>query len=354
MFKKFCFKEDGSTVVLVALCMTALLSFCALTMDIGRVYLEKSKLQSAVDASTLAAAQQLPNKTKAINNANKYILLNGYEPADISIEFLDSNNKVKVTASKTIEYSFAKILGFKESTILESATGEKERLGGPFNYALFSGDTNSTLSINVSSLNINGSTHSNKNFSLNCSTAVITGACEAVSGISINGSNINIKNRITPSSVIEMPDFSDTIKDLAQASGQYYNHDKSFNTSSLNIDEAMFVNGNINFNLSNFEGVGTVCATNDIRFNASSIRLGTDDAICFYTTNGGIYINGSTVNVDGILYAPNGSINISASTVNVNGRIIGDKIAINASNINIITGTKELSCLPSASTKLVE
>ena len=61
--------ESGATVVIVALFMVVLLGFAALAIDGGRLYLEKSRLQKALDAAVLAGAQELrssPDKAKSI------------------------------------------------------------------------------------------------------------------------------------------------------------------------------------------------------------------------------------------------------------------------------------------------
>lgn len=354
MLKKLFKEESGTIIVIVAISMTVILAFCALAIDLGRVSIQKSKLQTAVDAAVLAATQDLPDTYKARNSANKYIQLNGYEPSDISISFLESNSKIKIIATKKIKLTFAKVIGFDDTTITRSATGAKERMGGPFEYALFSGDRNSALSLNGSSFNITGGTHSNKNFTLNCSTATITGACEAVSGILINGSTINVNNRVPNATVLDMPDFSDTIKEKAENAGRVFYGNQTFNSTNVTIGEVMYVYGNVSFNMSNFKGMGTICATGNITFNGSNINATAEDTVCFYSKSGNISVNGSSVNFDGILYAPQGSIAINASTFNINGRVIGKTLGINASTIKIVSGTKELNSLPTTSIKLVE
>ena len=63
--------ESGATVVIVALFMVVLLGFAALAIDGGRLYLEKSELQKALDAAVLAGAQEF-ELTKQSIDSNRY------------------------------------------------------------------------------------------------------------------------------------------------------------------------------------------------------------------------------------------------------------------------------------------
>ena len=50
-------REEGQTLVLTALCMTAMLGFMALAVDVGLLFRSKRNMQTAADAAALAAAQ---------------------------------------------------------------------------------------------------------------------------------------------------------------------------------------------------------------------------------------------------------------------------------------------------------
>ena len=111
-----------------------LMSLSALVIDLGRVYVEKSKLQNALDAAVLAAAQTLPDVGAAIDEANLYFE-NGYDPADLELDFY--NTRVDARYTKEIEYTFAKIIGRDTASITANAAGMKDSVGEAFNYALF-------------------------------------------------------------------------------------------------------------------------------------------------------------------------------------------------------------------------
>lgn len=130
MFDNQTNNDKGSVIVLLALMMTVLLGSCALVVDVGMAYVQKAKLQNVVDASALAGAQELPDTTSALNVANQYISLNGYSPSDIDVSFINDNNTISVTGSKTINYVFAKVLGFNTGNLNATAAATVSTIGG--------------------------------------------------------------------------------------------------------------------------------------------------------------------------------------------------------------------------------
>lgn len=353
LIKQLFKREEGTVIVIVALMLTVLFGFVALATDVGVAYSKKTKLQYAIDATALAAAQELPNTTNATNVANQYIQLNGFTPSDISISFSDSNRTINIQANKTVNLFFAKVLGFNSVNVHPLCSASSESVPAAFNYALFSGSTTSALTLNGSSQYISGSSHANKNFSANGSNLTITGACEAVTTITVNGSQINIDNRVPNSSFVAMPDFSDSIKTLAQQNGHYYTGNQTYNGSNLDISNPIYVEGNVTVNGSHFTGKGTIVATGTITFNGSNLNASGNDAVCFYSQSGNITVNGSGSVFDGILYAPNGTITMNGSSQTVNGRVIGNKVTINGSSLRIISGSNELSSLSTSGVKLI-
>lgn len=372
LFNRIKKEESGAIVVIVALAMVVILGFAALVIDVGRISLEKQELQNAIDAACLAGAQELPNTATAKVTAYHFIELNGYQDSDIlEPTFTNSNNTISITGSKNVEYTFAKILGFDSTTVQPDASATKEGLGAAFGYTLFSGSPSYTLLINGSSQYIGGSAHSNYKFSINGSNQTILGSSEAVSqnsmngssinisgncqgsSISINGSDINIGTKIfSPAPVIPMPDFSDIIKSQAEAAGQAYEGNKTFSGSNMTVDDSIYVNGNVTVNGSNFIGRGCILATGNLTFNGSNLKNVSGGAVCFYSKNGNITINGSSQGLCGIIYAPNGTITLNGSNQTVNGRVIGNKVLINGSNTRIIGGTNEFTSVPASSVRL--
>src|ERR1700742_2520169 len=64
--------EDGQSLIFVAICLLVMIGFLGLTIDVGRLYITQRHLQTAADAAALAAAQDLPNGTTALQTACAY------------------------------------------------------------------------------------------------------------------------------------------------------------------------------------------------------------------------------------------------------------------------------------------
>lgn len=63
-------KQQGNVLILIALMLPVLLSFVALAIDIGRIYVVKNELQNAADAAALRGAAVLPKPDAAFPTAN--------------------------------------------------------------------------------------------------------------------------------------------------------------------------------------------------------------------------------------------------------------------------------------------
>jgi len=64
--------ERGSVLPLVGLCMTVILGFAALAIDLSQQTALHNQLEAAADAAALAAASQLPDEKKARAKALEY------------------------------------------------------------------------------------------------------------------------------------------------------------------------------------------------------------------------------------------------------------------------------------------
>jgi Flp pilus assembly protein TadG len=62
-------RQRGATLITVALVMFLLLGFIGMAIDIGRLFVIKSELQTAMDSCALSAAQELDSQTDAITRA---------------------------------------------------------------------------------------------------------------------------------------------------------------------------------------------------------------------------------------------------------------------------------------------
>ncbi len=116
-------KEDGQSLVIVALLMVILLGSVALTVDVGMLSVSKSELQNAADAAALAGLQELPDDPDMADSvAQDYAELNGKSGDSTSITVGENNDSITVEVNRTQSMTFARILGVKNYTITADAT----------------------------------------------------------------------------------------------------------------------------------------------------------------------------------------------------------------------------------------
>jgi Flp pilus assembly protein TadG len=366
--------EGGQALVLVALFAMVLMGFAASVVDVGMVQVAKAKMQNAADAAALAAAKDLPNASTAVGTAKDFAELNGADKLDTiaTTPYKGDSATIEVVCTKNVQYTFARVLGFTDTNISARAVAGAAVIGGPFGFTIFSGDPGFELTFNGTNTNIDGSAHSNNKFLMNGTNQKITGLAEAVSSfkmngtsqtivgscqgssISINGSNISVGNKIYSAAPwIDMPDFSALVQAEAEAAGQVYTGDKTYNGNNINVDSPVYVKGNLTVNSTNFTGKGIVLVSGNIVFNGTNLSS-SGSSVCFYSKNGDITINGTNIELHGLVYAPNGTILMNGTNQTVKGRVIGNMVKFNGTNFDIISGTGDLDCLPKSSVKLIE
>lgn len=148
-------QQRGIVAVVVAMAILILLAMAGLAIDIGHLVLNKSRLQSTVDAAALAAAKVLDqgysegDATAAAmaiiqTNADKYNeLLSALGDMEVNVEYSHTLNPF-VTGSTPADYvrvraenfsmwtSFTRLVGFDEMSIRASAVaGPSAPIGSP-------------------------------------------------------------------------------------------------------------------------------------------------------------------------------------------------------------------------------
>jgi len=119
-------EESGAALVIVAISMVALLGFTALTIDGGRLYSEKSKLQKALDAAVLAGAQGIrTNENQAKTIAREVSQKNGYSLTK-NEELTVVGNEIKAEKEVSVQLTFAKALGMSETIVSAKAKARLE------------------------------------------------------------------------------------------------------------------------------------------------------------------------------------------------------------------------------------
>ncbi len=128
--KKMFKDEDGQVMVLFSLFMVVIFGLAALVIDVGQIQVTRVSMQNVADAAALAAAQELPDKSKAISVAESVANLHGVDKANIVVTtpYKGDSKKIKVECTENVDFSFAKVLGFTNKKESLSAVAEKNNI----------------------------------------------------------------------------------------------------------------------------------------------------------------------------------------------------------------------------------
>lgn len=131
-------KRQGAVLAFVAIGMITMLAMFALVVDAGNLYKERSRLQTAVDAGALAGVSLLPDMVggSASDRAKDYVQANDSTVArgNITVTFGNTstvtNGRINVTATKDVDMSFAKFIGFSTVSVSATASAGLQPFGG--------------------------------------------------------------------------------------------------------------------------------------------------------------------------------------------------------------------------------
>lgn len=119
--------ESGMALLLVAICMFMIIGFIALVVDIGGVYVEKSRLQKTIDSAVLGGAQLIKvSEPEAKRVAMDLALKNSFTVRED--EVTTGSNFIEIHKTVTKELTFARVLGIQNHDI--SAFARAEIQGG--------------------------------------------------------------------------------------------------------------------------------------------------------------------------------------------------------------------------------
>ncbi len=121
--RKFFKSESGQAMILFALLFFVLCGMAAFTIDVGRVYIIKGRLQNAADAAALAAAQDLPDTSAAIAAAESYAAQNGADDFTVTCPFNGDSSMIEVVCNETVSYTLARAIGLTAANVSARAVG---------------------------------------------------------------------------------------------------------------------------------------------------------------------------------------------------------------------------------------
>jgi Flp pilus assembly protein TadG len=124
--------NSGLTLGLIVIALPALVGAMGLAMDVGNVYLQQHRLQTADDAAVLAGAFCLPSNSGCVptTTASNYAANNGINTRSEIVTgptvgtAPDGNPDVSMTLKRTVPYYFARLVGINSVTVQVASTAE--------------------------------------------------------------------------------------------------------------------------------------------------------------------------------------------------------------------------------------
>ena len=329
-------EESGNILVLTALCTTALLSFVAIAIDIGYLFIAQRQLQTLADAAAMAGALEASacggttNCTVLQTAATSAITESGSPsptlftqcatPSGSGILLMVNNppctmgasdpnntdsNYVEAVVTKNVPTFFAKLFGYNSFKISARAeAGKSSPSGACFNIIGTSGQT-LTLNSGAKITDGNGS---------NCGVNVNSSGGPAVmenSGVTVNvgtytvhGTVTNNGGSYTPSPTTGAPIQSDPF--AAEITAGTLSTPTKPSTSSTCCNP---VSGATTLQPGYY--------SSGLNFNGSGYTVTMNPGIYYF--DGGINVGGVTINGTGVtIYMNSGQLNMnSASTINL-------------------------------------
>lgn len=121
--------RKGTSIVLFAAALTVFAACAALTIDIGSIVLEKSRLSAAVDSAALAGLQELLTGSGNTNIVvGNYLEKNTSPIESFDVKIGDDNKSVQVTAVKKSDSFFASLLGKTIGNLTDTAVAKAETI----------------------------------------------------------------------------------------------------------------------------------------------------------------------------------------------------------------------------------
>ena len=102
-----------------------------------------------------------------------------------------------------------------------------------------------------------------------------------------------------------------------------YNENSCIAEQKLDLENSINVSGDLILDRTTFENSGYIMADKNIQYDAKNSD--DDYSLFLYSKSGNITVEGTTLNLNGVIYAPQGKVEINAKNVVINGLIIADR-----------------------------
>ncbi|MGN0144930.1 MAG: cell adhesion protein [Clostridium sp.] len=317
------------------------ITFDVNSTDLGNTY------DYYIESTNLETKQKINSEIKSeslLSGLKGYSVVLDQNPDTIPDNTIESENEtITIPVSANIDYTKPIYVHVKA---IDNQNNQSETLHYAydyksinFKYTIYSGSNDNDLIFGGWKNTINGNVYSGKNILGSCSELYINGDADAASKITTAGWKSEISTTNASVKAPELPDFDTIILDSA---GDYEEYDTNldYNSDAVFIDKSIRSNGSIRFGDTSLSGNCYIIAKNDIKYDINTLNKNNNNKIVLYSENGDIVINGSDIEINGLLYAPHGNIIFNVNNLTVNGRIIADNVKFNGSQINV-TGSDE-------------
>jgi len=110
--------QRGSASIIMTVALTVFISVAAIGVDVGMIIFERASLSNALDAATLAGAQDLPtSESDAITTAQSYLTQNGVSLSDVAITIDADKKGIQISSTKSLSTIFGPLINIDSVNI---------------------------------------------------------------------------------------------------------------------------------------------------------------------------------------------------------------------------------------------
>jgi Flp pilus assembly protein TadG len=314
-------REDGQTLILVALAFPLLMTMMLLVVDGANLFVQRRMVQNAADAGALAAAAYLPDDPgRAESAARDYVSRNASgATAAVTTSYAGNTSRVEVKVTERVSTLFAKTFGF--SNVLVSARAVAGRNVGDVPLVAYAASTGCSAikitqdSNSFSALWSNGGIDApGKN---NSASNLLLGS------MTCSTSNLDDDAFPTPTSVpqraandwpVPPPDIV-TLRSKCVFTADKVSVGNDWATDPKNKGPGVYcANNDVQVPGSNLDLSGYTFVGDEVHVSGAGDTFKYADAaprIVFYATSGDVQINNAASGWTGDIYAPNGDIHLT-------------------------------------------
>lgn len=301
-----------------------------------------------VDNTERTAEYKYTVSNKSEINAKDVKIFVKTEKASVKVD--KESKKTDIQAKKDVQYTSLKDISdnskwvpgtYKATLYLVNSKGEEVVLASTTfkivadfystGYTLFS--TDGKVILDGADITVKGKVYANGIFRTNGSSIKVD-SVTSTKNLDLQGDTygIVVKDKKAYASKVELPDYTEEILRLYDQTK--YQHINVVTDMSKVEDEITVCNKVVSHYVPTVTLKHTLLAKGDtLSLNSQEITLGTEkNPIVFSCLNGDVTLNGTYININGIIYVPNGKVTINVNKVRLNGTIIAKEIEFHSSD----------------------